>query len=49
MTQFEADKNAFPDGLKGMVSKVKSQNPTINQVAVWHTMVSKSTRVYDGS
>lgn len=39
MTEFEADKAAFPDGMKGLISKIKSQNPTINRVAVWHTIL----------
>jgi len=40
MTEFDADKKYFPDGLKSAVAKIKSQNPSINRIAVWHTMVS---------
>ena len=39
MTEFEAEKRYFPDGMKGLMSKIKSQNPTIKNVAVWHTML----------
>ena len=35
-TEFEANKEGFPDGLKSTVSKIKAQHPAIVNVAVWH-------------
>jgi hypothetical protein len=39
MTRFEADPQIFPNGLKSTISKIKEQNPSITQVAVWHTLL----------
>ncbi|KAF3931897.1 Alpha-galactosidase [Dactylella cylindrospora] len=35
-TEFEADKHAFPNGLKGLVDDIKRSNPGVKHVAVWH-------------
>jgi hypothetical protein len=40
MTDFEANKKGFPNGLKSTIDNIKQQNPTIAHVAVWHTIVS---------
>lgn len=40
MTRFEADVNAFPNGLRGLVRKIRVDYPSIQRIAVWHTMVS---------
>jgi hypothetical protein len=39
MTEFEANKRGFPNGLKGTVDTIKQENPGITHIAVWHTMV----------
>ncbi|KAF2664962.1 glycoside hydrolase [Microthyrium microscopicum] len=39
MTRFEADATAFPSGMKGLITKIKTQHPHIKRVAVWHTML----------
>lgn len=36
---FEAEKNAFPHGLKDVVSKIRSRHPNIQHVAVWHALL----------
>ncbi|KAF3934608.1 Alpha-galactosidase [Dactylellina cionopaga] len=36
MTEFEADKTAFPQGLKGLVQDIKNKNKGVKHVAVWH-------------
>jgi hypothetical protein len=43
MVRFEADKTCFPDGLQSTISKIKTENPGIKRVAVWHTMVRSSS------
>ncbi len=35
-TDFEANKEGFPDGLKSTVTRIKTQHPAISNVAVWH-------------
>lgn len=35
---FEADRNGFPDGLKGTVSKLRADFPEIDHIAVWHAI-----------
>lgn len=35
-TDFEANKEGFPDGLKSTITRIKSQHPAISNVAVWH-------------
>ncbi|EOA81496.1 hypothetical protein ACJQWK_10887 [Exserohilum turcicum] len=36
--EFEANKNGFPRGLKATVGDIRSRNPHIRHVAVWHAM-----------
>jgi hypothetical protein len=42
MTEFEANKKGFPNGLKSTLDTIKRDNPGITHVAVWHTMVRLS-------
>ncbi|KAK6335353.1 hypothetical protein TWF696_002133 [Orbilia brochopaga] len=35
-TEFEADKKAFPRGLKGLVEDIKRKHKGVKHVAVWH-------------
>ena len=37
--EFEADRKAFPDGLKRTVSKIRDKHPHIQHVAVWHAIM----------
>lgn len=37
--KFEADKNAFPDGLQGLVRQIRSLHPGIQQILVWHALM----------
>ncbi|KAI1479328.1 glycoside hydrolase family 36 protein [Daldinia eschscholtzii] len=36
---FEAEPNAFPNGLKDTVSLIRSKQPSIQHVAVWHALL----------
>ncbi|KAI1209196.1 glycoside hydrolase family 36 protein [Annulohypoxylon truncatum] len=36
---FEAEPNAFPNGLKATVSRIRSTHPTIENIAVWHALL----------
>ncbi|KAI0837180.1 glycoside hydrolase family 36 protein [Hypoxylon sp. FL0890] len=36
---FEAEPNAFPQGLKDTVSRIRSKHPSIQHVAVWHALL----------
>lgn len=36
---FEADENAFPDGLKQTVSKIRDEHHNIQHIAVWHAIL----------
>ncbi|KAI2472617.1 glycoside hydrolase family 36 protein [Annulohypoxylon bovei var. microspora] len=36
---FEAEPNAFPNGLKDVVSRIRSTHPSIQHVAVWHALL----------
>ena len=38
-TDFEANKEGFPNGLKAAVSKIRSDHPNINHIAVWHAIL----------
>lgn len=38
-TEFEADRNTFPNGLKATVSKIRNDHPNIQHVAVWHAIM----------
>lgn len=33
---FEANKAAFPQGFKNLVTKIRDANPSIRHVSVWH-------------
>lgn len=35
---FEADPQAFPDGLKKTISKIREKHPHIQYIAVWHAL-----------
>jgi alpha-glucosidase (family GH31 glycosyl hydrolase) len=37
--EFEAERNAFPNGLKGMVTKIREKHPSIQHIAVWHALL----------
>ncbi|PHH88807.1 hypothetical protein CDD83_7030 [Cordyceps sp. RAO-2017] len=37
--EFEADREAFPRGLKGLVSQIRDQYPGIQHIAVWHALL----------
>ena len=36
--QFEADSNAFPNGLKHAISSIRQKQPSLQNVAVWHAL-----------
>ncbi|ODA76083.1 hypothetical protein RJ55_08366 [Drechmeria coniospora] len=36
---FEAERKAFPDGLKAMVSRLRQQHPGLQHIAVWHALL----------
>lgn len=40
MTEFEANKEGFPQGLRHCVSEIRKKNPNIQHVGVWHALVS---------
>ena len=37
--EFEAEREAFPNGLKHMVSLIREKHPSIQHVAVWHAIL----------
>ncbi|TVY71546.1 putative galactinol--sucrose galactosyltransferase [Lachnellula suecica] len=37
--EFEAERTAFPNGLKSVVSKIRERQPSIQHVAVWHAIL----------
>lgn len=37
--EFEAERKAFPNGLKGLVSRIRQQCPGIQHIAVWHALL----------
>jgi hypothetical protein len=37
--EFEAERNAFPQGLKHMVQSIREKHPSIQHVAVWHAIL----------
>lgn len=37
--ELEADRKAFPNGLKAMVSRIRQQHPGIQHIAVWHALL----------
>lgn len=40
-TDFEANKEGFPHGLKHTVVNIREQHPDIEHIAVWHAIVSR--------
>ena len=40
-TDFEANKEGFPHGLKHTVVSIREQHPDIQHIAVWHAIVSR--------
>ncbi|KAM0467006.1 hypothetical protein ACHAPV_000518 [Trichoderma viride] len=36
---FEAEPEAFPNGLKATISKIRQQSPNIQHIAVWHALL----------
>src|SRR5690349_21809756 len=36
---FEAKPNAFPRGLKGLVSEIRNSHKNIQHIAVWHSLL----------
>ena len=39
MTEFEANKEGFPNGLRATASEIRRRHPSIQHIAVWHTML----------
>jgi hypothetical protein len=39
MTEFEANKKGFPQGMKHTITKIRSEHPSIQHVAVWHALM----------
>ncbi|KAH8594649.1 glycoside hydrolase superfamily [Bisporella sp. PMI_857] len=37
--EFEAEPEAFPNGLKNLVSEIRKRHPSIQHVAVWHAIL----------
>jgi len=37
--EFEAEPNAFPNGLKHLVSRIREKHPSIQHIAVWHAIL----------
>ncbi|KAL7791355.1 glycoside hydrolase family 36 protein [Trichoderma ceciliae] len=37
--QFEAEPEAFPNGLKAAITKIREKSPTIQHIAVWHALL----------
>lgn len=37
--EFEADRGAFPKGLKDLVTNIRAKHPSIQHVAVWHAIM----------
>ena len=40
MTDFEANKKGFPQGLRHCISEIREKHPDIQHVGVWHALVS---------
>ncbi len=41
MTEFDANIEGFPQGLKHTVTQIRDNHPDIQHIAVWHAMVSR--------
>jgi hypothetical protein len=39
MTEFEANKKGFPQGMKHTISEIRSKHPSIQHIAVWHALL----------
>ena len=39
MTDFEANKVGFPDGMKATVTKIRSEHPNVKHISVWHAIL----------
>ncbi|KAK5126807.1 hypothetical protein LTR85_009741 [Meristemomyces frigidus] len=38
-TDFEANKEGFPDGLKATTTEIRKRHPNVNHIAVWHAIL----------
>jgi hypothetical protein len=38
-SEFEAERKAFPNGLKNTVQKIREKQPSIQHIAVWHAIL----------
>lgn len=45
MTDFEANKEGFPQGLRHCISEIREKHPDIQHIGVWHALVSLPQRV----
>ncbi len=43
MTDFDANREGFPEGLKHTVTQIRDSHPDIQHIAVWHAMVNQTT------
>ena len=41
MTEFDANKEGFPQGMKHTVTRIRDSHPDIQHIAVWHAIVSR--------
>ncbi|KAF2436751.1 glycoside hydrolase [Tothia fuscella] len=39
MTDFEANKKGFPNGMKSTIEKIREENPNMQHIAVWHALL----------
>lgn len=44
--EFEAERNAFPNGLKHLVARIREKQPSIQHVAVWHAILGYWGGIY---
>jgi len=38
-TDFEANKDGFPNGLKKLTTEIRQRHPNVNHIAVWHAIL----------
>ncbi|KAK3117659.1 hypothetical protein LTR53_000788 [Teratosphaeriaceae sp. CCFEE 6253] len=38
-TEFEANKEGFPEGLKATTAEIRKRHPNVNHIAVWHAIL----------
>lgn len=43
MTDFEANKEGFPQGLRHTVSEIRRKHTHIRHIAVWHALVGQKS------